>query len=114
MSGFRMTTAVARVLRVFLDDPAGPRYGFELMQHTRFPSGTLYPILARLERAGWITGQLENIDASAEGRPVRRLYYLTPVGAEAARIELAELSALLNPPPVRGSLLRPQGGHGWA
>jgi PadR family transcriptional regulator, regulatory protein PadR len=109
-----MTTAAARVLRVFLDDPAAPRYGFELMQHTRFPSGTLYPILARLERAGWITGQQETADASAEGRPVRRLYYLTSGGAQAARVELAELSAQLRPPPVRGSLLRPRGGQGWA
>lgn len=109
-----MTTAVARVLRIFLDDPATPRYGFELMQHTRFPSGTLYPILARLQRAGWITGQQEVVDARAEGRPVRRLYYLTTEGAQTARIELAELSERLRPPPDRDSRLRPRAGREWA
>jgi hypothetical protein len=43
-----MTLAVAAVLRVFLDDPDAPRYGYELMRRTGFPSGKLYPILARL------------------------------------------------------------------
>jgi PadR family transcriptional regulator, regulatory protein PadR len=77
-----MTAGVARVVRIFLDDPAVPVYGFDLMQRTRFPSGTIYPILARLERAGWITGQLEAADdANREGRPARRLYRLTAEGA---------------------------------
>jgi len=113
MADFRMTTSVAKVLRLFLDDPAAPRYGFELMQLTRFPSGTLYPILARLERAGWISGQPERIDAAAEGRPPRRLYSLTTEGAQAARAELAELSAQLLPPGHPGRL-RPEGGPAWA
>jgi PadR family transcriptional regulator, regulatory protein PadR len=113
MEGVRVTTAVARVLRIFLDDPVAPRYGFELMQFTRFPSGTLYPILARLERAGWISGRLETIDAAAEGRPPRRLYLLTTEGAQAAGQELAELSASLLPPGQPGRL-RPEGGPAWA
>jgi PadR family transcriptional regulator, regulatory protein PadR len=112
MPEFRMTTGVAVVLRVFLDDPAAPVYGFELMQRTRFPSGTVYPILARLERAGWITGELEMPDdASREGRPRRRLYRLTAEGAVAARTALAELSAWLQPSPIRGMRARPNWGE---
>jgi hypothetical protein len=70
MPEFRMTAGVARVARIFLDDPDTAMYGFDLMQRTRFPSGTIYPILARLERAGWITGQQEAPDkASRQGHP---------------------------------------------
>lgn len=108
-----MTAGVARVLRVFLDDPEVPVYGFDLMQRTGFPSGTIYPILARLERAGWITGQQEDAgDASRQGRPVRRLYRLTGEGAVAAPTALAELAAHLQPGASRA--LRPRGQLGPA
>jgi PadR family transcriptional regulator, regulatory protein PadR len=108
-----MTAGVARVVRIFLDDPAVPVYGFDLMQQTRLPSGTIYPILARLERAGWITGQLEAPgEASREGRPRRRLYCLTAEGAAAARLALAELSAQLQPRSQH--VLRPHGQAGYA
>src|SRR5262249_52308029 len=58
----RVTVAVACVLRVFLDDVGAPRYGYELMRLTGYPSGKLYPILARLEAAGWLDAQFEDID----------------------------------------------------
>jgi PadR family transcriptional regulator, regulatory protein PadR len=113
MTEFRMTAGVARVVRVFLDDPAAPVYGFDLMQRTRFPSGTIYPILARLERAGWITGQLEAADdASREGRPARRLYRMTADGAVAGRLALAELTAQLQ--PGASPVLRPHRQLGQA
>ena len=41
-----LTPKMADVIKVFLEDPAEPRYGFELMRIARQPSGTLYPILA--------------------------------------------------------------------
>ena len=87
----RMTTAVARVLAAMLADPAVPRYGLDLMQDTGLASGTLYPILLRLERAGWVASQWEEIDPVAEGRPSRRYYHLTPEGTAGARRELALL-----------------------
>jgi hypothetical protein len=71
-----------------------PVYGVRLLQRTEFPSGTIYPILARLERAGWITGQQEaSEDASRQGRPARRLHCLTADGAVVGRFALAELTA---------------------
>ena len=39
------------VLAVFLEDPEADRYGFDLIQTTGQPSGTMYPILLRLEKA---------------------------------------------------------------
>src|SRR6266516_5730833 len=108
----RFTRNVAEVLRIFLDDAAEPRYGFELMQRTGLPSGTLYPILARLEGAGWLESHREDIDPADAHRPARRFYRITAEGERVARLELAALSDRLRPPapskPTGG--LRPQGG----
>ncbi len=105
-----MTLAVAAVLRVFLDDPDAPRYGYELMRRTGFPSGKLYPILARLQAAGWLVKQVEMVDPAEVGRPARRLYRLDSGSAALVRAELAALSAQLDPERAQGGgRLRPQG-----
>lgn len=106
----KITTNVARVLHVFLEDTSAPRYGFELMRRTGLPSGTLYPILARLQRAGWLTSQREDIDPAEESRPARTLYLISPEGAQTARCELAALSEQLRPPTLSPGSLRPEGG----
>ena len=97
MSDVRMTVAVAQLLREFLADPAEPRYGYELMQLTGFPSGKLYPLLARLHRAGLLIREWEEIDAHQAGRPARCTYRLNPDAAESVHRELAELSDQLRP-----------------
>jgi DNA-binding PadR family transcriptional regulator len=74
-----------------LADPAAERYGLQLMQATGLPSGTLYPILVRLERAGWVESRWEQTDPSADGRPKRRYYRLTADGAVEARREVASM-----------------------
>jgi DNA-binding PadR family transcriptional regulator len=78
-----------KMLSAFLADPHTDRYGLELMHDTGLASGTLYPILVRLERAGWVESQWETIDPVAQGRPARRYYRLTPTGVTAGRQELA-------------------------
>lgn len=107
---FRITVAVARVLREFLVEAARPRYGYELMQSTGFPSGKLYPILARLQHAGWLVRSAEDVDPSEQGRPVRYMYLLSADGLEAARQELAALQVQLSLPgrPLRA---QPEGGR---
>jgi PadR family transcriptional regulator, regulatory protein PadR len=93
-----MTARVAKVVRIFLDDRDTPVYGFELVRRTGFPSGSIYPMLARLERARWITSQRESDeDAWTAGHPPRRLYQLTAEGAVAAQVALADLTAQLQP-----------------
>jgi DNA-binding PadR family transcriptional regulator len=84
-----MTLPTQLVLRVLLAEPARPRYGLELGQLAGLPSGTIHPILARLETAGWLESRWERIDPREEGRPRRRYYSLTPDGAERARHALA-------------------------
>ncbi len=87
----RMTASVLKVAAALLADPAAERYGLQIMQATGLPSGTLYPILVRLERAGWIASRWEQIDPAAEGRPSRRYYRLTAEGAAEARREVAAM-----------------------
>jgi DNA-binding PadR family transcriptional regulator len=89
MEEVRITLAVATLLRVFLDDVSRPRYGYDLMRDTAFASGKLYPILARLENAGWLVKEVEDVDPAAVGRPARRLYRLSGEGVAAARAALA-------------------------
>lgn len=81
------------------------------MRLTGYPSGKLYPILARLHSAGWLTRESEDVDPAAAGRPARRVYRLSPHGVEAARTELASLAEQLSPPPGSPGMLRPEGSH---
>ncbi|MFI6297205.1 PadR family transcriptional regulator [Nonomuraea sp. NPDC050790] len=96
-----MTLQTMLILRVLLSDPARRRYGLELCERTGQHSGTVYPILARLERTfGWLERHKESpAEHLAEGRRARYYYVLTEEGAVRARAALdrAERSrAILN------------------
>ena len=86
-----MTAPLERVFRVFLEDPAALRYGYDLMKAAGLPSGTLYPLLARLQARGLVSSAWET--PHQDGQRPRRYYQLTGEGIEAARLELAQLSA---------------------
>jgi DNA-binding PadR family transcriptional regulator len=85
------------VLRALLDDPAADHYGLELMEATGLKSGTLYPILGRLEDRGWIVGRWEDVDPSEVGRAPRRYYRLTASGTAEARAVWNDALARLLP-----------------
>lgn len=89
----RMTQTTQAVLRVLLDQPSREQYGLEICAKAELPSGTIHPILARLERLGWVESSWEEIDPHAQGRPRRRYYKLSSGGAEQARIALAKVTA---------------------
>lgn len=76
----RMSLQTLRVLEAFLENPNDELSGVDVHRRCSLPSGTLYPILLRLESAGWFLSRWERIDPSAAGRPRRRLYRLTPNG----------------------------------
>lgn len=62
---------------------AGHRYGFDIMDATGIPDGTVYPALRRLEAAGCLEAHWEDHDAAAsKNRPARRYYRLTAQGLE--------------------------------
>jgi PadR family transcriptional regulator, regulatory protein PadR len=80
----RMSLQTLRVLETFLENPTVQLAGAEVHQRCGIASGTLYPILIRLESAGWFVSQWESIDPSRAGRPRRRLYQLTSTGLRRA------------------------------
>jgi PadR family transcriptional regulator, regulatory protein PadR len=91
----KLTRPLERVLRVLIADPTAEHYGYDLMKATRLPSGTLYPMLARLQQQGLVDSAWQDQRPDAAGRPPRKYYRLTGEGARVARLELAQTS---NPP----------------
>jgi PadR family transcriptional regulator, regulatory protein PadR len=60
------------------------RYGFDIMDATDLPSGTVYPVLGRLERDGYVRSKWESQTiAQREKRPPRRYYEITASGSRA-------------------------------
>ncbi len=61
----------------------GCSYGFDIMDATGLPSGTVYPALRRMEAEGLVSAQWEpEKKALAEQRPPRKNYRITRVGSE--------------------------------
>jgi DNA-binding PadR family transcriptional regulator len=62
----------------------GYLYGFDIIDISGVPGGTVYPALRRLEEAGYLVSKWEKQSISqAEPRPQRRYYELTRAGREA-------------------------------
>ena len=78
----RRSPQTLHVLQVFLAAPADWRYGYDMSRETGLQSGTLYPILMRLEDNRMLESSWET---SETGRPPRHVYRLTPTGVRAAR-----------------------------
>ena len=77
----RLSITAVSVLHAIAD---GYQYGFDVIDQTGLPSGTVYPALSRLQRDGLVKSAWENEqDAHAEGRPARRYYTLTGAGVKA-------------------------------
>lgn len=91
----RLTTTTTAVLRILLEDPSQAHYGLEICEKTGLLSGTVYPVLARLEKHGWLESvwedeQLPGGATPALARPRRRYYRFSASGAAEATAELAK------------------------
>jgi PadR family transcriptional regulator, regulatory protein PadR len=85
-------TAVS-VLQAIAD---GHEYGFDIIDRTGLPSGTVYPALSRLERDGYLRSAWEDEAAAhADGRPARRYYRVTAPGVRALAAALAHYRTLV-------------------
>ena len=63
----KLTGPLERVLRVMVTDPSTPQYGYDLMKAAKLPSGTLYPMLARLQQDGLVDSEWETQRENAAG-----------------------------------------------
>ncbi|HEX8585245.1 MAG TPA: helix-turn-helix transcriptional regulator [Allosphingosinicella sp.] len=84
MTRSRALSAQAWSLLVALADPGSAwRHGYDLARLTGLRSGTLYPLLIRLEGQGYLEAQWQ--PPASPGRPPRHAYRLTASGAALAR-----------------------------
>jgi PadR family transcriptional regulator, regulatory protein PadR len=90
----RVSTDMLKVLGAMLEEPIAWHYGLRLAKDAKIAAGTIYPMLARLERAGWLESKWEKEGPENEGRPRRRLYHLTGDGERAASEHLEEIVRL--------------------
>ena len=93
-----LSLSALRVLRALMINASVPHYGLELASRSGVKAGGLYPILARLEADGWITGTWEQIDERSAGRRRRRYYQLSALGERQGRKLLERTAAELDPP----------------
>jgi PadR family transcriptional regulator PadR len=69
---------------------SGIRHGFDMIEATGLASGTVYPILRRLEREALVSASWEDAAiAQDEQRPPRRYYELTAAGKAVLETALA-------------------------
>ncbi|MBR7834170.1 helix-turn-helix transcriptional regulator [Actinospica durhamensis] len=101
----RMTDATLDVLEALMG-PDDQLYGLKIAQQAGRKTGVVYPVLARLEDAGWVTSEWE-LDTRGERGPRRRFYRLSPDGLGAARAALAERRGAASQRPERVSRRRP-------
>jgi PadR family transcriptional regulator PadR len=87
----RISPQTLFLLEALLHKPTSWNHGYAISQQTNLASGTLYPILMRLEKLRWLetTWEQPGIGAAA-GRPPRHLYRLTSEARAWAREELAD------------------------
>jgi len=83
----RVTIPVLQVIDVFLYEPRRDDwFALEICRRTSLGSGTVAQILFRLEQWGWLTSRWEDAtEAHSRGRPRRRFYQLTGLGATEAQ-----------------------------
>jgi DNA-binding PadR family transcriptional regulator len=87
----RLSGPTLKLLKLMLEKPRLGRSGAEISKLLNVGSGTLYPLLQRLENAGWLTSEWEKVEPAMAGRPRRRFYKLTGYGQTQSAKALAEL-----------------------
>ncbi len=97
-------------VRVLQSIANGTPYGFDIMEATALPSGTVYPILARLEEQDLVRSRWESIGtARRDKRPPRKYYEISGAGREALTRSVEHYRSLggqgpngWRPKPARG------------
>lgn len=91
---------------------SGTAYGFDIIDATDLPGGTVYPALARMERDGLLRSDWEDEKAAhAKQRPARRIYAITTDGVRVLQASLEKVRALRPIPNLRGVRPAPSRGR---
>jgi PadR family transcriptional regulator PadR len=88
----RLTQQTIKVLGALMSGHVRELSGADIAKSTQLSSGTLYPILYRLEEFGWLDSRWEIGDPAALGRPRRRYYRITGEGAKRVQEVVRELT----------------------
>lgn len=89
---------------------AGKRYGFDIMEATGLPSGTVYPALSRLERQGLLRAKWESHRIAREQkRPPRKYYQITAAGKKRLLTEVERIRAIERSLPLDAAALEAPG-----
>jgi len=100
-----LTSATAVILQAVAN---GHAYGFDIIDVTGLPGGTVYPALRRLEDAGHLTSKWEKQSvAQAEPRPPRKYYELTRAGHEVLAEAVKRYRLLEHTQPIRSRAPKP-------
>jgi PadR family transcriptional regulator PadR len=91
----RLSHSRLNVLARFVEANHCELSGADLMPRTGLASGSLYPILYALEDAGVLESRWESEDPQALGRPRKRLYKLTALGAQTADTAGTQIAPLM-------------------
>ena len=91
----RLSYSTLLVLKAFIEQPRTALSGADVVRNTSLRSGTLYPILLRLERQEILSSKWEDGEPEQLGRPRRRYYSLTTTGAAVARNALSQVAVPL-------------------
>jgi PadR family transcriptional regulator PadR len=75
----RVTAATVDVVRLLAEEPE-PTWGLRIVKALGRPTGTVYPILERLETLGWVRSERET--SHEHPGPPRRLFELTELGRD--------------------------------
>ncbi len=90
MEAVKLSHTAALILQTI---GSGYNYGFDIMEVTGLPSGTVYPALRRLEQEGLVRGKLQSDTAASQGPP-RKLYKLTEQGRHTLKAALSRYPLL--------------------
>ena len=86
----------------------GYLYGFDVIDITGLPGGTVYPALRRLEDAGYLSSTWEKTSiARAQPRPPRKYYDLTRAGHEALAEAVKRYRLLEQTRPIHARTPKP-------
>jgi len=101
----RATAATLDVLEALMG-PDDELYAYKIALRASQKTGVVYPILDRLEEAGWVESQWECEDRG-ERAPRRRFYRLSPDGLSKAHALLLDRRGVVRQRDLRGTAARP-------